>query len=96
MFLPFLSVRGSHFLPEMVILARKCGLRIVEIPINYRGRNGMSKITGTLKGALTTGINMIILITWYRFKRITPIYTAPQRRHAANLSIFAAILINSF
>ena len=84
MFLPFLTVKGSHFLPEMVILARKCGLRIVEIPVNYRGRKGLSKITGTLKGTLKTGTNMIILITRYRFKRITPIYTAPQRRHSAN------------
>ena len=33
-FLPFLTVKGSHFLPEMVILARKCGLRIIEIPVD--------------------------------------------------------------
>jgi glycosyltransferase involved in cell wall biosynthesis len=84
MFLPFLSVTGSHFLPEMLILARKCRLRIVEIPVNYRGRRGTSKITGTLKGTLKTGLNMITLITLYRFKRITPIYTTPQRRHAVN------------
>jgi glycosyltransferase involved in cell wall biosynthesis len=84
MFLPFLSVTGSHFLPEMLILARKSGLRIVEIPVNYRGRRGTSKITGTLKGTLKTGLNMITLITLYRFKRITPIYTTPQRRHAVN------------
>jgi glycosyltransferase involved in cell wall biosynthesis len=84
MFLPFLRVTGSHFLPEMLILARKCGLRIVEIPVNYRRRRGSSKITGTLKGTLKTGLNMITLITLYRFKRITPIYTTPQRRHAVN------------
>jgi glycosyltransferase involved in cell wall biosynthesis len=84
MFLPFLRVTGSHFLPEMLILARKCRLRIVEIPVNYRGRKGTSKITGTLKGTLKTGINMIGLIVLYRFKRITPIYTTPQRRHAVN------------
>jgi glycosyltransferase involved in cell wall biosynthesis len=84
LFLPFLRVTGSHFLPEMVILARKCNLRIIEIPVNYRGRKGMSKITGTLKGTFKTGINMILLITRYRFIKIQPIYTAVQKRHVQN------------
>lgn len=85
-FLPNLSVTGSHFLPEMVILARKCGLRIIEIPINYRGRRGTSKITGTRKGTWKTGINMIRIVTWYRFQTIVPhdTYAAPERRRAAN------------
>jgi len=56
-----LTVGGSHFLPEMVILALKRGLRIIEVPVNYRGRVGESKITGTLKGTLRTGTNMIVL-----------------------------------
>ncbi len=46
-FLPQLTVTGSHFLPEMVILARKRGLRIIEVPVNYRGRIGSSKITNS-------------------------------------------------
>jgi glycosyltransferase involved in cell wall biosynthesis len=56
-----LTVGGSHFLPEMVILALKQGLRLIEVPVNYRGRVGESKITGTLKGTLRTGTNMIVL-----------------------------------
>jgi glycosyltransferase involved in cell wall biosynthesis len=56
-----LTVGGSHFLPEMVIFALKRGLRIIEVPVNYRGRVGESKITGTLKGTLRTGTNMIVL-----------------------------------
>jgi hypothetical protein len=68
-FLPQLTVTDSHFLPEMVILARKRGLRIIEIPVNYRRRIGSSKITGTLRGTLTTGLKMIWLILRYRFKR---------------------------
>jgi len=68
-FQALLSVKGSHFLPEMVILARKKGLRIIEIPINYRDRKGKSKITGSLRGTLKTGMNMIWLIIRYRFKR---------------------------
>jgi glycosyltransferase involved in cell wall biosynthesis len=57
-----LTVGGSHFLPEMVILGLKRGLRIIEVPVNYRGRVGESKITGSLKGTLRTGFNMIALI----------------------------------
>jgi glycosyltransferase involved in cell wall biosynthesis len=57
-----LTVGGSHFLPEMVILALKRGLRVIEVPVNYRGRVGESKITGTLKGTLATGVRMIALI----------------------------------
>ncbi len=57
-----LTVGGSHFLPEMVILGLRRGLRIVEVPINYRGRIGESKITGNLRGTLRTGFNMIALV----------------------------------
>lgn len=57
-----LTVGGSHFLPEMVILALRQGLRVIEVPVNYRGRVGESKITGTLRGTLRTGLNMIGLI----------------------------------
>lgn len=62
---PYLSVIGSHFLPEMVILALRCRLRIIEIPVNYRGRTGISKITGTWKGTLITGTRMGLLILRY-------------------------------
>lgn len=59
-FMDDLTVGGSHFLPEMIILALKRGVRIIEVPVNYRGRVGESKITGSFKGALQTGVNMIV------------------------------------
>ena len=62
-----LTVGGSHFLPEMVILALKRRLKIIEVPVNYRGRIGESKITGTLKGTLRTGLRMIAIVLKYRF-----------------------------
>jgi hypothetical protein len=62
-----LTVGGSHFLPEMVILGLRRGMRIIEIPVNYRGRVGDSKITGSLAGTLRTGFNMIALIVKYKF-----------------------------
>jgi glycosyltransferase involved in cell wall biosynthesis len=57
-----LTVGASHFLPEMVIAALRHGVRIVEVPVNYRGRIGESKITGTIKGTIRTGSRMIGLI----------------------------------
>jgi glycosyltransferase involved in cell wall biosynthesis len=62
-----LQVGGSHFLPEMVILGLKRRLKIIEIPVNYRGRVGESKITGSLRGTLRTGFRMIALILRHRF-----------------------------
>jgi len=62
-----LTVGGSHFLPEMVILALKKRLKVIEVPVNYRGRVGESKITGNLRGTLETGFRMIGIIIKYRF-----------------------------
>jgi glycosyltransferase involved in cell wall biosynthesis len=57
-----LSVGGSHFLVDATVAALARGLRVIEVPINYRVRVGRSKITGTLRGTLTTGLAMIGLI----------------------------------
>lgn len=63
------TVGKSHFLPEMVILALQAGIRIIEVPVNYRGRVGESKITGNWKGVLRTGLRMIGLILGYKFRK---------------------------
>src|SRR5262249_25870564 len=63
-----LTVGGSHFLPEMVILGLLGGMRIIEVPVNYRGRVGTSKITGTFKTAWRVGWRMIRLILVYRIR----------------------------
>jgi glycosyltransferase involved in cell wall biosynthesis len=39
-----LTVEGSHFLPEMVIYGLVRRLRIIEIPVNYRGRIGIFEL----------------------------------------------------
>lgn len=64
----YFTVGKSHFLPEMVILALKNKIRVIEIPVNYRPRVGQSKITGTFRGSLITGTNMIGLIFRYKLK----------------------------
>lgn len=66
-FIQEFTVGGSHFLPEMVILARKHGVKMIEVPVNYRGRVGESKITGHWKGTLRTGLAMIGIILKNRF-----------------------------
>lgn len=68
-FIDDFTVTKSHFLPEMVILARQAGLSIIEIPLNYRPRVGESKITGTFSGAFKTGMAMIGLILGRRLRR---------------------------
>ncbi len=64
--LPRLTVGGSHFLPEMVCLALLDGRRIIEVPVNYRGRVGESKITGSFETAIRVGLRMIGIILRYR------------------------------
>jgi glycosyltransferase involved in cell wall biosynthesis len=64
--LPRFTVGGSHFLPEMVCLALLHGLRLVEVPVNYRRRVGDSKITGSMQTALQVGVRMVRLILRYR------------------------------
>jgi len=61
------TVGGSHFSPEMMILAIRNGLQVVEIPLNYRRRIGTSKITGHKGNAFLLGLRMIGLILRYRF-----------------------------
>jgi glycosyltransferase involved in cell wall biosynthesis len=54
--------RGFGWTVEMQVRAIEVGLKICEIPVNYRPRQGgQSKISGTLKGSLQAGT--IILTT---------------------------------
>lgn len=44
---------------EMQVKAAKLKLRCLEIPVNYRQRIGVSKISGTLKGTILAGYKII-------------------------------------
>lgn len=50
---------------EMQIKAIKHKLRIVEIPVRYRERIGVSKITGTISGTFKAGMKIIYTIFKY-------------------------------
>ncbi|MBI4656476.1 MAG: glycosyltransferase family 2 protein [Elusimicrobia bacterium] len=58
-----LSVGGMHFLPHMIIESIKAGLKIIEVPITFRKRQGISKGVGSKKlRAVAVGIRMALLI----------------------------------
>ncbi len=49
---------------EMQVRAAKAGLRCTEVPVRYRKRIGVSKVSGTLKGTLLAGHKIL----WTIFK----------------------------
>ena len=54
---------------EMQVKAAKKALKIQEVPVSYRKRIGVSKITGTLKGTLKAGWKILFTIFKYWFTR---------------------------
>ncbi len=62
-------VGGSSFSPEFMILAIKNKLKCVEIPVNYKGRIGQSKITSNFWKSFKLGLVMIALVISYKFRR---------------------------
>lgn len=54
---------------EMQVKAVKEKLRIAEVPVSYRRRVGVSKITGTLSGTLKAGWKILWTIARYGFGR---------------------------
>lgn len=51
---------------EMQIKALKQQLKIAEVPVDYRTRIGVSKITGTIKGTIMAGYKIIYTIFKYK------------------------------
>lgn len=49
---------------EMQVRALKQGLRCTEVPVHYRARIGVSKISGTLKGVILAGWYILGTIFW--------------------------------
>jgi len=51
---------------EMQVKAAKLGLSITEVPVDYKKRIGVSKVTGTIKGTFMAGYKIIYTIFKYR------------------------------
>jgi len=53
---------------EMQLKAIKLKLSYIEIPVKYRNRIGVSKVSGTVKGSIFAGIKILGWIFKYSFK----------------------------
>jgi glycosyltransferase involved in cell wall biosynthesis len=64
-----LGMRDTNFgwTCEMQVKALRQRLRIAEVPVSYRRRVGVSKITGTLSGTLAAGYKILWTIARYGF-----------------------------
>ncbi|MEL0455541.1 glycosyltransferase family 2 protein [Flavobacteriaceae bacterium SZ-1-7] len=54
---------------EMQLKVLKQKLSYIEVPVNYRNRIGVSKVSGTVKGAIFAGIKILGWIFKYSFKK---------------------------
>lgn len=54
---------------EMQIKAIKKGLRVAEVPVNYRKQIGRSKVSGTVRGTLGAGYKILLTIFKHAFSR---------------------------
>jgi len=54
---------------ELQVKAVKLGHRIVEVPVSYRKRVGVSKITGTIKGTILAGYKILATVVRYSLWR---------------------------
>ena len=57
---------------EMQIKAARLGLKATEVPVSYRKRIGVSKISGTIPGSLKAGWKILYTIFRYGFTRERP------------------------
>ncbi len=53
---------------EMQLKAIKKGLSYTEVPVRYKNRIGVSKVSGTVKGSVLAGVKIITWIFKYSFK----------------------------
>jgi len=54
---------------EMQLKALKKNYSYAEIPVKYRNRIGVSKVSGTIKGAIFAGVKILLWIFKYSFKK---------------------------
>ena len=54
---------------EMQLKALKKNFTYVEIPVKYRNRIGVSKVSGTVKGSILAGVKILSWIFKYSFKK---------------------------
>jgi glycosyltransferase involved in cell wall biosynthesis len=55
---------------EMQLKAKEAGLRVKEVPVDYRARIGRSKVSGTLSGTVRAGAKILGTIARHAFGRV--------------------------
>ena len=65
-----MTVGGSHAGVEIMLLAITAGVRMLEVPLNYLPRVGISSVTGNRLVAIRVGLQMLELIV--RVRRRSP------------------------
>ncbi len=55
---------------EMQIKAVRSGLRYTEVPVSYRRRVGVSKVTGTFRGTVKASAKILFTIARYALSRV--------------------------
>ena len=73
------TVGGSHFGPELMLTIITSGARVVEVPVNYLPRVGVSSVTGDLMKAVKLGLQMIVFISRFRLKSLGQRARTPAR-----------------
>lgn len=63
------SLDGSAYGLEMLLLAVITRARIVQVPVNYHRRVGVSSVTGDLRKTIDLGLEMIRLVVSMRLRR---------------------------
>lgn len=66
-----LNMRDRNFgwTVEMQINAVRAGLRIAEVPVSYRKRIGVSKVSGTVSGTIKAGYKILFTIFKYALSK---------------------------
>jgi glycosyltransferase involved in cell wall biosynthesis len=66
-----LEMRDRNFgwTVEMQVKAALFGLRVVEVPVDYRPRIGQSKVSGTLSGTVRAGAKILGTLARYKLQR---------------------------
>lgn len=61
--------RSFGWTVEMQVKAALCGLRVVEVPVDYRPRIGTSKVSGTFVGSVRAGARILGTLARYKLLR---------------------------
>ncbi len=62
--------RNYGWTVEMQIRAAEACLKITEVPVRYRCRIGVSKVSGTIKGTVMAGSKILLIIGRHALRRI--------------------------